>query len=380
VLEIAFWASVGLLFHTHVGYPLTLWLMAHVLGVGRRGYPTTEFQPGDGVLPRVSLIIAAHDEQSVIEWRVRNALALDYPRDRLEVIVASDGSADRTAELARRAGANLVLELDRRGKVAAQDAAVDRSRGELLAFSDANSPWARDALRRLVARFMDRRVGYVCGQLRLLDGGGSNQEGAYWRYEMAVRELESRLGGVTAGNGAIYAVRKIAYQQARTPLSHDLALPARLAKRGWYSVYEPAARAEEKMVTTLAGEFARKRRMANGAWDILLRGRLLSPLGYSALYAYELFSHRLLRYLTPFLHLVALGTNLALVGRGGVYVLTLAAQAAVLAAALLSAWFPARPFRLASYYVAVTASLAAGLWDRLIKGTPHAWEKAEGAR
>ena len=127
----------------------------------------------------------------MIERKVANALALDYPRDRLELIVASDGSADRTVELAREAGADLVLDLPRGGKIAAQNAAVDAAPGDILAFSDANAFWAPGALRHLVAPFADPDVGYACGQVRFTDDGG-NEEGAYWRYEMAVRELESR--------------------------------------------------------------------------------------------------------------------------------------------------------------------------------------------
>ncbi len=152
-------------------------------------------------LRSVSLIIPAYDEQEVIAAKVANALALEYPRELLEVIVASDGSSDATAERARAAGADLVLELPAGGKVAALNAGAERASGELLAFSDANSVWAPDALSRLVEPFADPSVGYVCGQVRFTDAGGDNLEGAYWRYEMAVREMESALGGVTAGNG-----------------------------------------------------------------------------------------------------------------------------------------------------------------------------------
>ena len=143
----------------------------------------------------------------MIAAKVANALALDYPRERLELIVASDGSADATVERARAAGADLVLDLPRGGKIAAQNAAAERASGEILAFSDANSAWAPDALRHLVEPFADPAVGYACGQVRFIDAEGGNLEGAYWRYEMAVREMESALAGVTAGNGAIYAVR-----------------------------------------------------------------------------------------------------------------------------------------------------------------------------
>jgi len=194
VLEAVFWISVGLIVYTHVGYPLTLWV---VVKLWRR--PTLDHPRPLQELPLVSLIVAAYDEAEVIAAKVENALALDYPRERLQLIVASDGSSDATVEAARGAGADLVLDLPRGGKIAAQDAAAERASGEVLAFSDANSFWRSDALLRLVEPFADPAVGYVCGQLQLTDGGGDNQEGLYWRYEMAVRELESGLG-VSAGS------------------------------------------------------------------------------------------------------------------------------------------------------------------------------------
>jgi len=333
-----------------------------------------------GGLPSVSLIVPAYDEEEVIAAKVANALALDYPRERLQVIVASDGSTDATAERARAAGADLVLELPPGGKVAALNAAAERASGEVLAFSDANSVWAPDALRRLVAPFADSGVGYVCGQVRFLDPGGGNLEGAYWRYEMAVREMESALAGITAGNGAIYAVRADAYIPLAPSGSHDLSFPFEFAKRGRRSLYVPAARAEEKMVPTLEGEFARKRRMMVGVWDIVVGEGMLSPRGYPPLYALEVASHRLLRYLSPLLHLLALLANALLLGQGWVYVLAFVLQLALLAAALLGRVLPLAPLRIARYYVMTTASIAAGLWDRWRRGASGRWEKAEGTR
>jgi cellulose synthase/poly-beta-1,6-N-acetylglucosamine synthase-like glycosyltransferase len=376
VLAIVFWACSGLIVYTHLGYPLVLWVLTRLRGERQ----LVELEVTGSDLPTVSLIVAAYDEEEVIAAKVANALALDYPRQRLQVIVASDGSADATAERARAAGADLVLELPRGGKSAAQNAAAAAASGELLAFSDANSAWATDALRRLAAPFADPAVGYVCGQVRFTDPSGDNLEGAYWRYEMAVREMESALGGVTAGNGAIYAVRRDAYVPLPPSGSHDLSFPFGLAKRGLRSLYEPAARAEEKMVPTLEGEFARKRRMMVGLWDIVVGEGMLSPRGYSPLFAFELASHRLLRYLSPFLHLLALAANAALLGQGWVYAATFAAQLALLAAALLGRALPLAPLRIARYYVMTTASIAAGLWDRLRHGPAGQWEKAEGTR
>jgi cellulose synthase/poly-beta-1,6-N-acetylglucosamine synthase-like glycosyltransferase len=383
-LEVVFWTCAALIAWTHVGYGATLALIARALAPARaapRGAAST------GRLPALSVIVAAHDEQAVIAAKVRDALGLDYPRALLEVIVACDGCSDETAARAREAGADLVLELARGGKIRAQDAAVERARGEVVAFSDANAAWQPDAARALVGAFADARVGYACGQVRFTraadaGSGAPNQEGSYWRYELAVRELESRLCSITAGNGAIYATRRDAYMVVDPVMGHDLALPFKMVKRGLRAVYVPQARADEKMVPSLAGEFARKRRMMSHTWPIVLRGGMLSPRGYPPAYALMIFSHRVLRYCTPALHVFALAANVALLamGAGALYWLTLALQLALALAALLGGALRARPLLLARYYVLTTASPAAGLWDWLRGGTSAWWDAAEGTR
>ena len=375
LLKGLFWASAAAIVYTHAGYPLVLRAVA-----GRRGAEPPPAPLPDESLPRVSLIVAAYDEEEVIEDKVRNALALDYPRERLELIVASDGSTDRTVELAQAAGADVVLDLPNGGKVRAQDQGVERAGGEILAFSDANTTLEPDALRRLVAHFAaDPRVGYVCGQVRF-DPAGPNQEGAYWRYETAIRALESRLAGVTAGNGGLYATRRESYIVVDPRMGHDLSFPFNMVKRGWRALYEPRAQAHEKTTPDNVAEGKRKRRMMSHMWPIVIEGGMLAPHGYTPLYAWQLVSHRVLRYATPFLHLIALAANLALARRARVYALTLAAQLGLAAAALLAVAVPWRPFRLAQYYLLVTGSILGGLIDWIRTGTPAAWEKAEGTR
>jgi cellulose synthase/poly-beta-1,6-N-acetylglucosamine synthase-like glycosyltransferase len=198
---------------------------------------------------------------------------------------------------------------------------------------------------------------------------------------MAIRAMESELAGITAGNGAIYAVRRSAYENLPASGSHDLSFPFRLAKRGLRSLYAPEARAEEKMVPTIEGEFTRKRRMMLGLWDIVVGEGMLVPRGYSPLFAFELFSHRLLRYATPFLHILVFLANLVLLGSGWFYYLTLVAQLVLLGIALLSARLPDDAVvRVARYYVLTQASIVLGLWDRLRQGPGGRWAKAEGTR
>jgi cellulose synthase/poly-beta-1,6-N-acetylglucosamine synthase-like glycosyltransferase len=420
-LEIIFWVSCALIVWTQVGYALALAGIARVLPraaseprertrrSAQRGGPKTTLSQSP--LPALSLIIAAHDEQTVIAAKVHNALALDYPRELLQVIVACDGCTDQTAAQAREAGADLVLELARGGKIRAQDAAVQQARGEIVAFSDANALWEPDAAQTLVGAFEDPKVGYACGQVRFVratgaagsgtvdegtqidvngqsdagaraDAGAPNQEGVYWRYEMVVRALESRLSSITAGNGAIYATRRTSYIVVDPIMGHDLSLPFNMVKRGLRAVYVPDARAQEKMVPSLAGEFARKRRMMSHTWPIVLRGGMLSPRGYPPGYALMILSHRLLRYSTAALHTLALAANIALVvlGAGVPYVVTLDLQIALLLAAALAGLFPLRPLLIARYYVLTTASLAAGWWDWVRRGTEATWDAAEGTR
>jgi cellulose synthase/poly-beta-1,6-N-acetylglucosamine synthase-like glycosyltransferase len=375
VVAVVFWVCAALIVYTQLGYGLLLALLARL----RRA---PDASPAAAELPSVSFVVAAYKEETVIAEKVANVRALDYPADRLELIVACDGSPDQTPARAREAGADVVLELPRGGKIRAQDAAVRQARGQLVAFSDANAFWERDALARLVAPFQaDPHVGYVCGQVSFVnDDRGTNQEGLYWRYEMALRGLESRLASVTGGNGAIYATRRDSYIEVDPIMGHDLSFPFNMVKRGWRALYAPDARASEKMVPSIEGEFARKRRMMGHGWPIVLRGGLLSPKGYGPLYALMILSHRVLRYAMPFLHLLALIANLLLLTTSWVYAATMALQCALVLAAVLARWIPRRLLLVARYYVLTQAALAAGLWDWRRHGTEAGWSPAEGTR
>jgi cellulose synthase/poly-beta-1,6-N-acetylglucosamine synthase-like glycosyltransferase len=373
VLVIVFWVAAALLVYTQVGYVLLLALLARL----HRPRPTTSWE---GEPPAITAVVAAYNEQGVISQRIANLRSLDYPRNLMQVIVASDGSTDGTASRARAAGADLVLELPRGGKIRAQDAAVAQAAGELLVFSDANAVWERDALKRLVAAFGDARVGYACGDVTFTDDGGTNQEGLYWRYEMWVRRMESALSSVTSGNGAIYATRRESYLHVDPLAGHDLSFPFNMVKRGWRAIYVTDARATEKMAPSIEGEFARKRRMARRTWPTVFRSGLLSPRGYSPLYALMIFSHRILRYLVPFLHVLALAANIVLVGQGPVYVITLILQLALFLGAAVAPLAPARLLLVARYYVVTNWALAAGLWDWLRGERSPVWETVEGTR
>jgi cellulose synthase/poly-beta-1,6-N-acetylglucosamine synthase-like glycosyltransferase len=323
----------------------------------------------------VTVVVAAHDEEAVIERRLENLLALDYPPEQLEIVVASDASSDRTDELveavASREPRVRLLACPRGGKVAAQNRAVRETESGVVAFSDANATWAPDALRRLVASLADPDVAYACGRLQLEAADGTNQEGLYWRYELWLRERESRAGSITGGNGSIYALRRADYVEVDPRFGHDLALPYLMVQRRRRAVYEPEALAFEKPTPTNETEYRRKVRMFEHCWLITLRGSMLRglPAGYLA----AIVSHRLLRYGSGVLHLVLLGSNLALLGSGPVYVLALAGQLALLAAAAAG-----QP--VARYYTLVSWATVVALRNYLRRGVPATWEAAEGTR
>jgi cellulose synthase/poly-beta-1,6-N-acetylglucosamine synthase-like glycosyltransferase len=388
VVAIVFWVAVALILYSQIGYGLLLAAVAKLSPHGRGA-------PGDGEgwnqeLPKVSVIVAAYNEQLLIGPRVANLKGLEYPPELLEIIVASDGSTDSTAAHARAAGADTVLELRRGGKIRAQDASVAMATGAVLAFSDANSEWQRDALQRLVGAFRDPAVGYACGDVTFVDEVGTNQEGLYWRYEMWLRRLESGLRSVTSGNGAIYATRRGSYLSVDPLAGHDLSFPFNMVKRGWRAVYVADARATEKMAPSIENEFARKRRMARRTWPTMWGSGLISPRGYDPLYALMIFSHRILRYLVPFLHGVVLITSLVLIRQGWLYVVCVAAQATLLVAALLAPLPPSgllpkrlqlnRLMLIARYYVITNWALAVGLWDWLRGDRSPLWETVEGTR
>jgi cellulose synthase/poly-beta-1,6-N-acetylglucosamine synthase-like glycosyltransferase len=367
VAKTLFWGSLGALAWTHVGYPLAAGAIACVRA--RRVAKDATWEP------YVTVIVAAYNEESVIERRLENLLELDYPADRLEVIVASDASVDRTNALveavAERVGRVRLLDCPRGGKVAAQDRAVRETTGEVVAFSDANATWAPDALRKLVAALADPEVAYVCGRLRLEDAAGSNREGLYWRYELWLREQESRLGSVTGGNGSVYALKRTDYVEVDPRWGHDLAFPYRMVQAGRRAVYEPQALALEKPTPTNETEYARKVRMFEHCWEITLRGSMLRrlPSGYRV----SIVSHRVLRYASGVLHLVLLATSVVLAPTGWPYSFALLCQLAVLAA--FAAKVP-----IARYYVYVTWATAQALANYLRRGVPATWDAAEGTR
>jgi len=369
-----FWGSLGALAWTHAGYPAAMGVLARLWPrpVGR-----------DDVTPSVALVVSAHDEEDVIGRRLENLLALDYPPECLAIVVASDGSTDRTDKIVEEVAASesrvRLLRCPREGKVAAQHRAVRETESDVVAFTDANTEWKPDALRKLVRNLADPEVGYVCGQLRLESADGANLEGLYWRYEVWVREQESMASSITAGNGAIYAVRREAYVEDDPKFGHDFGFPYLMEQVGRRAVYDSEAVAVEKPASEPEDEYGRKVRMNARSWGHLLTGRMFRPT--RPLYMAELMSHRVLRYSSGALHLGLLASNVALLGRAPFYRRFLVLQLGGFGlAAAGRARLPVPGARLAYYYYVVTKATAAGLVRYLRSGTPQTWDKAKGTR
>lgn len=360
-VSVLFWVALAVLVWTHALYPIAAAALAAVR--------TRPVRKGDE-RPAVTVIVAAHNEELVIERRLENLQALDYPAHKLEIVVTSDASTDRTDELAAGAGARVVANV-RGGKVAAQNNAVRQTSGDVVAFTDANSTWAPDALSTLVRVFADPDVAYVCGRLNVQVDDGRNKENLYWRYELGLRAAESRIDSVTGGNGSIYAVRRADYVEVDPRFGHDLALPYLMVQRGRRAVYEPDANAYEKATPTSEDEYRRKVRMFEHCWAIVVEGKMLRRL--RPLYWIEIVSHRHLRYASGVIHLVLLATSIALLGHGTVYAVILGLQLGLLAAALFGVG-------IARYYVLVTWATVQSLFNYARRGVPATWDVAEGTR
>ena len=374
-IEIVFWASLAALVWTHLGYPVAVAALARVCPRPPRRAD---------ILPSVTLIVPAHNEEDVIERKLENVLALDYPPEQLDVVVTSDASTDAThAIVARFADRGVrLIECERGGKVAAQDRAVRETAGEIVAFGDANVEWEPGALRELVAPFADPAVGMACGHVRLVNpSGGTNQEGVYWRYEMWLRARESLVHSMTGSNGAIYAVRREAYREVDPRFGHDLSFPYLMVQNGYRAVYEPRAHATENMTTDIEDEFRRKVRMFEHAWLMLFRGRMFR-LRVGPVYWVELVSHRLLRYWSGPLHVLLLASSALLAGHGTVYAVALGVQLAGLALVGVSmlARGRIRVLRVLHYYLLVTLATVIALGGYLRHGVPATWDKAAGTR
>lgn len=315
MLEALFWISAVLVVYVYVGYPALAWLLARIIGRTVRKAP---------IQPRVTVLTAAFNEAAHIEATVRNKLEQDYPADLLDVIVISDESTDGTDEIVRGLGprVRLIRQSPRAGKTAALDLAVDQAEGEVLVFSDANSIYAPDAIRRLVENFADPEVGYVTGKMVYVTEDGSlvgDGCSAYMKYENWLRDQETRLAAVVGVDGGVDAVRKSLFEKMRADQLPDFVLPLSVARRGHRVVYEPRALLKEAALSQHEAEYRMRVRVGLRAlWALSDLRVLLNPLRHGLL-AFQLISHKLLRYLAFVPLALVLVTSMALSGSHEIY-------------------------------------------------------------
>jgi cellulose synthase/poly-beta-1,6-N-acetylglucosamine synthase-like glycosyltransferase len=334
--------------------------------------------------PFVSLLIPAYNEEAYIEEKVRNSLALDYPKDKLEIVVASDGSTDRTNEIVRRyesQGVRLIAMRDNIGKSAMLTRTAPLLKGELVVFSDASVELEPQAVRRIVRSFADPTVGCVSGLYRLKGSGDLRRqgEGLYWTYETFIKRQESRLHSILGAHGACYAIRARLFERlAGGAINDDYMIPMRIVAQGCRAVYDPEAVAWEREAVSVRGEFARRRRIASGNCQqmVELRGMLSPRYGWVA---FSFFSHKVLRTLAPLFLIALLISSAWLPSPAGVF--AIACQLAFYA----SAWVGylcqrrGRMVRWLSpplYFCLGNLAMLEGLLNYCFSRKPVVWERA----
>lgn len=327
-MAIIFWLSAGMLFLHYVGYPL---LMACLAKIKKSVvYPVQE------ELPFITMIISAYNEDGVIGERLENCLALDYPQDKLKIIVVSDGSTDNTHSIVqqyRQHGVELIVVEGRVGKTEALNQVIPTLDTEIVIFTDANSMLNADALTHIVRPFLDTKVGAVCGELHYR--GDSGLEGAYWRYEKAIKQWESKVFTLTVLNGALYALRRCLHQPMNPKAANDFQHPLQVALQGYRSVYAPQAIATEEVASDERIEARRRVRIISRGWRGLASNlRVLNPFR-AGIFSLQFVARKLLRWLGPIFMITVLATNIFLVSNHDFYKVTLLLQGIFYAAALL---------------------------------------------
>ena len=374
--EVVFWLSAAALGYTYAGYAALVWAVARLRprAVGRAEWT-----------PTVTVIITAYNEERDLAAKLENTLALDYPKDRLEVVVASDCSGDRTDEIARSfaaRGVRLHRQEVRLGKTAAQNAAVELARGEIVLFSDATTMYEPDVLRVMMPNFADASVGCVAGRLVYVDPGQSSVgRGArsYWGYETFLKRQESRACSLIGVSGCLYAVRRSAYRPLEEDACSDFIIATEMVEQGLRAVYEPDAVSVETTNQRADKELRMRVRVIAQTYTDLWRHRaMLNPLR-AGFYAVELVSHKVLRYAVPVFLVASFAASAALAPRSWFYALAFAAQVLFYLAALASFLLERAGLRvpvlaLPQYFV--LANLAAVLaFVKFLRGERYArWE------
>lgn len=376
-IQVFFWLAVFILFYIYFGYPLLLGLLAFV-----RQKP---LKVDSNYLPSVSLIVAAYNEEMVIKEKIENSLELDYPKDKLEIIVFSDASTDRTDEIVKNyanRGIKLLRIEGRKGKTYCQNEAAKIAQGEILIFSDANSMYEPDAIRKLVRHFADEYVGCVSGELRYQ--GTVEGEKTYWQYDQILKKLESKVSYVVGAVGSIHAVRRELFEPLPSDVLEDLVGPLKLVLKGYKVVYEPQAVNWENTAPDQIGELHRRVRIVTQSVYSLTRYKslfnLLNPFRYG-IFSIQLWSHKVLRWFSGFFLLSIFAFNIPLLDQSLAYVIIMVVQTAFyllalwgfLTEAVLGQQAP-KLSHVAYYFLLSCCAMLKGVYDGLRGRTMVTWQ------
>ena len=380
-MKTLFWLSIFVLFYAYAGYPLLMWMMSCLPSARRKKNAAPYF-------PKVSLLISAYNEEKTIEDKILNSLSLNYPKKMLDIIVISDGSTDRTDEIVRKyedRGVSLKCFEGRIGKTACLNKVVPVSRGHVIVFSDANSTYDKDAVKGLVANFADDKIGFVTGYTRYAvdrENETSASIGIYARIERFTKRSESKIGSCVGADGALFAIRKQLYKPLADSDINDFVIPLDIVRQGFRGVLEETAFCMEKTAGDSKGEFKRQIRITNRTLRALFKNvGLLNPITYG-IFAFELFSHKVAKFLAPFFAISLVFCTTALSHAGAPYRLFLLAQVLIAALAWLghgtsSAGIFPRVSSLCSTFATTNLAILGG-WFQFVKGETYTtWSPAK---
>lgn len=387
IFEVALWIMIFLVFYTYFFYPLVLIAISGVRQIIRDTsfvFSKNERRNRTQSLPEISVVIAAYNEEKCIEERIHNLLALDYPKEKIKFVIGSDGSSDGTNEILKKFDhENLFVHCfeQNRGKINVLNELVGNVKSPVTVFSDANTMFEPDALKKLVAHFENDKIGAVCGELHLVDPfSGDNKDNLYWKYEQVLKFHESRLDALLGANGAIYAIRTPLYQALPTDtIIDDFCIVMNIAQEGYQITYAPEAKAIEEIAPDLAEESSRRIRIGAGNYQAMMRlGWLLNPLKGYRFFSY--FSHKILRWFVPHLMVLILIINMLLAVESSLYQVLLGVQilfylSAVIGLKLKSTTGPlGKLLQLIAFFVSMNYSLFKGFFRFLNKNLSATWE------
>lgn len=385
IFKILFWISAFLIFYSFIGYPVSLYILNKIV-------KTKKNDTNLSLRPTVSIIIPAHNEQDVIEQKLNNLINLNYPKELMEVIIASDNSTDRTNEIVEKFIQEnteydiLLYKVNKRqGKTNAQNEAVKVAKGEILVFSDANAMLDKDAVIHLVSSFTSEDIIYVTGRLKYvnsLEHISSETENKYWNYDLFMRKIESDIKTITAGNGAIYAIRKSEYIDFPPIRCHDSAMPQYAGLNNKRAVYNEKAVAYEKAGETSQDEFKRKVRMFRNILTSLFGNPQKYNVFRNGWFSYFYFGHRTLRYSLFVLHIICFISNIFLIHLDIIYFIMFLIQCLFYLLALLKRifGFKSKIFYYPYYYCMTLLAQLFGAINQITGKSKPFWEKAESTR